>query len=163
MNKQHNDILESLIENTLSGDIQWKEYNTIFSSDTKHYYIYSTEDKETEFHLEISLDKSLSSVNDSCTLTIKNDDIIDNYLFLFSSKYKLVKDLSDIIFKSNIMPNIAIKKQDNVLDKIINSLGTKSSRRNDKLEKLLGDKNTQVKDNVKVESKIPFWKNLLKR
>jgi hypothetical protein len=141
------EIIETLIENTKSNIIDWIPCQNLFSSDTKHHFKYHSEDGKTKFQIEIQIEVKSSTIKNGSCLTIRNDNIIDKCIFIHGYGNTQVLKLAELIFNSKIKPTLLIKNQDLVFDDILNSLGTKSSRRDKKIDEILGIK--------------PFWKKFI--
>jgi hypothetical protein len=143
--KQIKQILETLKDSLLSGDVDFNEKRNIFESDTEKYFTYETEDKSTEFDIKISISDDLKSINyGSSCLIIKNKELVDDSFYLFSNRSEELRDLIDIIFINKIKPKIKIKDQESVFSDILNSIGNKSSRRDKKINEILNSDTDSV-------------------
>ena len=161
------EITKELLEATKSGDIDWKEKKSMFSSDTEHYYDYNSEDGKTNFEIKIKLDKDFKLINNRTSLTVSNDDLVDGYLYIYSREVPDVSEICEIIYKSKIVPFMNTSKQETVLTDILNSIGTKSTRRDKKIDKILSNPFDEYeypeeeKSESKEKKKEPFWKRFL--
>lgn len=143
--KQIKQILETLKDSILSGDVDFNEKRNIFESDTEKYFTYETEDKSTQFDIKISISDDLKSINyGSSCLIIKNKELVDDSFYLFSNSSEELRDLIDIIFINKIKPKIKIKDQESVFSDILNSIGNKSSRRDKKINEILNSDTDSV-------------------
>ena len=148
------EVLISLNDATISGDIVWNEKNSIFTSDTQKYFTYETEDKSTKFDIKMSINNDLKSLNySSCLLNIKNEDLIDDSTYIFCDDYVDLKNLVEFIFNTKVKNNLPKKDQKEVLENIIESIGTKSSRRDKKIENILNDE---------TEKEVSIWRRIFK-
>lgn len=148
------EVVISLNEATISGDIVWNEKNSIFTSDTQKYFTYETEDKSTKFDIKMSINNDLKSLNyPSCLLTIKNEDLIDDSAYIFCNDYVDLKNLVEFIFNTKVKNNLPKKDQNEVLENIMGSIGTKSSRRDKKIENILNDE---------TEKEVSIWRRIFK-
>jgi hypothetical protein len=157
------EITKELLEATKSGDIDWKERKSLFSSDTEHYYTYNSEDGKTTFEVNIKLDKDFKFVPNRTSLTISNDDLVDDRLYIYQREVDDVSEICEIIYKNKIVPFINTSKQENVLTGILNSIGTKSTRRDKKIDKILSTNSFDENENSEEKKKEnqPFWKRFL--
>ena len=97
------ELLNSINDATISGDIIWIERISMFTTDTQKYFTYESEDKLTNFDIKISIDNDLKSLlYGSCMLTIKNKNLIDESMYIYSNKNKELKQLVDFILKSGL-------------------------------------------------------------
>ena len=68
------------------------------------------------------------------------------------------------IFDNKISTTLNIKTQSSVYDSILNSIGTKASRRDKKIDEILNTKtdnqNKNQENNSGGKSKNPFWKRI---
>lgn len=152
------EIIESIKYALISGDIDFVEKNHLFSSDTERYFTYETKDKSSEFDIKISISDDMKKVNySSSVLTIKNENLIDNSLYVFSDDSDELKEVIDIIFNNKIKPNIKIKKQEDVFSDILNSIGDKSSRRDKKIDEILTSETCNNKEDYTI------WRRIFKK
>ena len=89
----------------------------------------------------------------SCMLTIKNKDLIDESMYIYSNKNKELKQLVDFIFNTKIKNNFSAKDQNEVLENILASIGNKSSRRDKKIDDILNDE---------TEKEVSIWRRIFK-
>jgi len=149
------EVLISLNDATISGDIVWNEKNTLFTSDTQKYFTYETEDKSTKFDIKMSINNDLKSLNyANCILIIKNEDLIDDSTYIFCNDYADLKNLVEFIFNTKVKNNLPKKDQNEVLENIMGSIGTKSSRRDKKIENILNDE---------TEKEVSTWRRIFKK
>ena len=148
------ELLNSINDATISGDIIWIERISMFTTDTQKYFTYESEDKLTNFDIKISIDNDLKSLlYGSCMLTIKNKDLIDESMYIYSNKNKELKQLVDFIFNTIIKNNFSAKDQNEVLENILASIGNKSSRRDKKIDDILNDE---------TEKEVSIWRRIFK-
>lgn len=148
------ELLNSINDATISGDIIWIERISMFTTDTQKYFTYESEDKLTNFDIKISIDNDLKSLlYGSCMLTIKNKDLIDESMYIYSNKNKELKQLVDFIFNTKIKNNFSAKDQNEVLENILASIGNKSSRRDKKIDDILNDE---------TEKEVSIWRRIFK-
>lgn len=161
------EIVKELLEATKSGDIDWKERKSMFSSDTEHYYAYDSEDGKTTFEVKIKLEKDFKLIPNRSYLMISNDYLVDDNLYIYPREVDDVIEICEIIFKSKIVPFMNTSKQENVLEDILNSIGTKATRRDKKIDKILSNPFDEYeypeeeKSESKEKKKEPFWKRFL--
>ena len=161
------EITKELLEATKSGDIDWKERKSMFSSDTEHYYAYNSEDGKTTFEVKIKLDKDFKLIPGNCYLMVSNDDLVDDNLSIYPRVVPDVSEICEIIFKSKIVSFMNTSKQENVLEGILNSIGTKATRRDKKIDEILSNPfdgyeyPEEEKSESKEKKKRPFWKRFL--
>jgi hypothetical protein len=149
------ELLNSINDATISGDIIWIERISMFTTDTQKYFTYESEDKLTNFDIKISIDNDLKSLlYGSCMLTIKNKDLIDESMYIYSNKNKELKQLVDFIFNTKIKNNFSTKDQDKVLENILGSIGNKSSRRDKKIDDIL---------NNETDKEVSLWRRIFKK
>lgn len=147
-------ITDALLKNTEKNIISWSEDKNIFTSDISKTYVYETDDKSTKFEIEIDLNKDYN-IYDS-KLIIRNSEIPGGIQIARDNN---VKKLSSIIYDREIKPNLNIKNQKKLYENILNSIGTISSRRDDKIKEILGESSDTKKEPKKEE---PFWKKWIK-
>ena len=148
------ELLNSINYATISGDIIWIERISMFTTYTQKYFTYESEDKLTNFDIKISIDNDLKSLlYGSCMLTIKNKDLIDESMYIYSNKNKELKQLVDFIFNTKIKNNFSAKDQNEVLENILASIGNKSSRRDKKIDDILNDE---------TEKEVSIWRRIFK-
>ena len=148
------ELLNSINDATISGDIIWIERISMFTTDTQKYFTYESEDKLTNFDIKISIDNDLKSLlYGSCMLTIKNKNLIDESMYIYSNKNKELKQLVDFIFNTKIKNNFSAKDQNEVLENILASIGNKSSRRDKKIDDILNDE---------TEKEVSIWRRIFK-
>lgn len=148
------ELLNSINDATISGDIIWIERISMFTTDTQKYFTYESEDKLTNFDIKISIDNDLKSLlYGSCMLTIKNKNLIDESMYIYSNKNKELKQLVDFIFNTKIKNNFSAKDQNEVLENILASIGNKSSRRDKKIDDIL---------NYETEKEVSIWRRIFK-
>jgi hypothetical protein len=87
-------------------------------------------------------------------LTIKNKDLIDESMYIYSNKNKELKQLVDFIFNTKIKNNFSTKDQDKVLENILGSIGNKSSRRDKKIDDIL---------NNETDKEVSLWRRIFKK
>jgi len=133
------EITKELLEGTKSGDIDWEEKKSMFSSDTEHYYAYNSEDGKTTFEVKIKLEKDFKFIPNRCHLMVSNDDLVDDNLYIYPREVPDVSEICEIIYKSKIVPFMNTSKQENVLEGILNSIGTKATRRDKKIDEILSN------------------------
>jgi hypothetical protein len=127
----------------------------MFTTDTQKYFTYESEDKLTNFDIKISIDNDLKSLlYGSCMLTIKNKDLIDESMYIYSNKNEELKQLVDFIFNTKIKNNFSTKDQDKVLENILGSIGNKSSRRDKKIDDIL---------NNETDKEVSLWRRIFKK
>jgi hypothetical protein len=149
------ELLNSINDATISGDIIWIERISMFTTDTQKYFTYESEDKLTNFDIKISIDNDLKSLlYGSCMLTIKNKDLIDESMYIYSNKNEELKQLVDFIFNTKIKNNFSTKDQDKVLENILGSIGNKSSRRDKKIDDIL---------NNETDKEVSLWRRIFKK
>jgi hypothetical protein len=161
------EIAKELLEATKSGDIDWKERKSMFSSDTEHYYAYDSEDGKTTFEVKIKLEKDFKLIPNRSHLMVSNDDLVDDNLYIYPREVADVIQVCEIIYKKKIVPFMNTSKQENVLEGILNSIGTKATRRDKKIDEILSNPFDEYEypEEEKSESnekkKEPFWKRFL--
>ena len=143
-----NELLERILSATESEDI-WKEQPSIFTSDTRKYFDMKISDNN---HLKIKAEVKIESKNVICILTSKitleHPDLIDDRLYIYAVDNKLVKKIITLILQKHI--DFAPADQNSVMDSIIDSIGTKKTRRKEKLSKILdGEKKVTLIDKLK--------------
>ena len=149
------ELLNSINDATISGDIIWIERISMFTTDTQKYFTYESEDKLTNFDIKISIDNDLKSLlYGSCMLTIKNKDLIDESMYIYSNKNEELKQLVDFIFNTKIKNNFSTKDQNKVLENILGSIGNKSSRRDKKIDDIL---------NNETDKEVSLWRRIFKK
>lgn len=153
------EIIESIKDALIYGDIEFVEKEHLFSSDTERYFTYKTEDESSEFHIKISISDDMKTVEySSSVLTIKNENLVDKTFYIFSNNSDELREVIDIIFNNKIKPNIKVKNQEDVFSDILNSIGDKSSRRDKKINEILSSEicNKKVEDDT-------IWRRIFKK
>lgn len=130
-----NELLERILSATESEDI-WEESPSIFTSDTRKYFDMKISENK---HIKIEAEVKIESKNVICIHTSKikleHPDLIDDRLFIYAVDNKLVKKIMALILQKHI--DFAPVDQNSVMDNIIDSIGTKKTRRKEKLSKIL--------------------------
>lgn len=145
------EIIQELLESTKSNYIDWVEYKSLFSSDTEKHFKYITDDEKTTFQLRIKIQPDLSTIENRSYLLVENEDLLNDKEFIYASENSNVYDLCKFIFDNKISTTLNIKTQSSVYDSILNSIGTKASRRDKKIDEILNNNN---------KSKDSFWKRI---
>ena len=149
-------ITDSLLKNTEKNIISWTEDKNIFTSDISKTYVYETDDKLTKFNIEIDLNNDYNICYSK--LIIRNSAIPGGFQIINNTNNN-VKKLSSIIYDREIKPNLNIRNQKTVYKNILKSIGTISSRRDDRIKEILDDPSDTKKEPKKEE---PFWKKWIK-
>ncbi len=138
-------ILDSLIEGTKSGYIKWGLTNSVFNSDTRHKMTYQSDDKKTNFDLEIRLENDLISLTKlSKYLYIKNSDLVNNSLPVSSNDNDKVRELEKILFEKFIKPKtLKNLPKKGALDDILVNIN-KQHMRQEKIDNILEDEEIEA-------------------
>lgn len=132
-------IVSRLYEMTKLKEIIWsleKKYHP-------HYtYTYLSEDGETKFRIELSVDENNKLYShEMWFLYIYNKNLSEGQLYVYSRNNHQVNKLVVELFNQYTLPNLISVNQEIELNMILNSLD-KRGMRNNKIEKILTDKDT---------------------
>jgi len=155
-----NNILVALKESTECGATEWKTKDSCFNSEKTHNYRAYSIDKETHFDIEISLNENLSGLRSSGNaIWIYNAGLIDGKKYIASND--ITKQIENLVYLKYVKPNIISKAEDDILDRVLNSIGDKSYMRDKKLKDILEDDNQQD-DKTQEKEEESFLKRLFK-
>lgn len=145
-------IVESLYEGTKAGAVTWKLRDTIFNSELRHHLHSMSVDGNTEFKIEITLESDFK-FKPGTHLYIHNEKIAGGYKYTSTYKNETLSKLEEIIYEKYVQPTVKIKlnKEEDVLEDILNSIGSKEYVRDKKLEQILGSESEQKERNAKID------------
>ncbi len=140
-----NEIIVSLISETNSGNLIWKLRYSIFNSETEHNMHCFSEDKQTEFRISIRLDNDTLNLSPGSLLFIHNEKITDGKLHLSNRENINITELEKIIFDKFVQTIIKPRhKKEDVFEDILNSIGSKQSNRDKKIDQILNKKSWKL-------------------
>lgn len=134
-----NQIVSKLYEMTKLDQIIWQ----LEKNSKSHYtYQYKTEDGQTKFKIELSIDENLNLyTHDMWWLYIYNKNLSDGNVGVYSGKNQLVTLIVKELYSKYTKPIITSKSQEKELNIILNSLDMQGIR-DGKIEKILTDRGT---------------------
>lgn len=151
-------ILIALLESTKCGSIEWRLRDSTFNTQKCHNYRAFSVDGETHFDMEVTLNDSLTDISRNNCLFIHNERLVEGRKYVSSCDVTL--QIQKLIFEKYIKPSITVTySEEEVLDKVLNSIGDKSYMRDKKLKDILEDSDiTPVSQNESsILKKIFKW------
>jgi len=139
------DIINNLNQSTLSNEIEWDIFNSLFNSDTVRKYETRSVDGKTKFVLEIRLNSNLSLDTESCHMIIYNDDLLNGYKFFYPRNYTELRNLFSSVYGKYIKTTLPQKNENDTYKNIFSNMFSKQQNRDHKIDTILGDKNTEEK------------------